>query len=50
MLNNLESFKNNSFIEKNENITLELLLVDKDGQKLVNIGYKVSFTFFFQVK
>jgi len=39
-LNNLESFKNNSFIEKNEDITLEFLLVDKNGQKLVNIGYK----------
>ena len=45
-INNLESFKqSNSFIEKNEVITLEFLLIDKNGQSLSNIGYNVSFTY-----
>ena len=43
-ISNLESFmQNNSFIEKNENITLDIQLIDNSGENLSNIGYKVSF-------
>ena len=47
-ISNLESFmQNNSFIEKNENITLDIQLIDNSGQNLSNIGYKVRLICFF---
>ena len=49
-ISNLESFmQNNSFIEKNENITLDIQLIDNSGQNLSNIGYKVRLICFFLV-
>ena len=49
-ISNLESFKqNNSFIEKNENITLDIQLIDNSGQNLSNVGYKVRLTCLFSM-
>ena len=49
-ISNLESFKqNNSFIEKNENITLDIQLIDNSGQNLSNVGYKVRLTCLFSL-
>ena len=49
-ISNLESFmQNNSFIEKNENITLDIQLIDNSGQNLSNVGYKVRLTCLFSM-
>ena len=47
ILNNAEYLKNNSVIEKDGNVTLNLLLVDTEGQQLANVGYKVFFLLLF---
>ena len=41
--------QNNSFIEKNENITLDIQLIDNSGQNLSNVGYKVRLTCLFSM-
>ena len=41
ILSNEDSLKNSSLIGKDANVTLELLLVDTEGQELANMGYKV---------
>ena len=41
ILSNEDNLKNSSLIEKDANVTFDLLLVDAEGQELANIGYKV---------